>query len=95
MSDGIETYDRHDPPEVECITVTMRRDENGEAVYTPRCASWLSLLPDEVVAQVCAYAAAACDVMAESFDPNVHRDADAPAPVIRLVTDKPKDDDDD
>lgn len=87
-----ETYDRDDPPEVAAVTVFMRRDADGLPVYVPRCCDWVSLLPEVAAAQVCAYAAAACDKLAETFDPDVHRDDDAPAPVIQLVTDKGDDD---
>ena len=90
---AFETYDRDDPPEVAAVTVFMRRDTDGLPVYTPRAADWVSLLPDGAAAEVCAHAAAACDMLAETFDPDVNKTA--PAPVIRLADHQPEGDGDD
>ena len=90
---GFETYDRDDPPEVAAVTIFMRRDADGLPVYTPRCMDWVSLLPEEAAAQVCAYAAAACDKLAESLDPDVNRDEGEAAPVISLAAEREERDD--
>lgn len=88
-----ETFDRDDRPEVPGVTVFLRRDADGAPVYVPRAAAWVSLLPDESAAQVCAYAAAACDKLAETLDPDVHREDAEPAPVISLAAHREEPDD--
>ena len=80
-------------PLVELARVMVRRDDDGELVYSAQANDWLMLLSAAEIATMLAMGAQALDLLAESFDPDVTKTE--PAPVLALVPrDKTEGDDD-
>ena len=71
-------------PLVEVARVMVRRDDDGECVYSAQCADWLALFGPVEIAAMLSTAASAVDLLAESFDPDVNKGE--PAPVLTLAS---------
>ena len=65
---------------VEVCRVMVRRDDDGECVYSAQANDWLTLFGPADIAAMLSTAASAVDLLAESFDPDVNKGD--PAPVL-------------
>ena len=79
---------------VEVCRVMVRRDDDGEAVYSAQAADWLTLFGPVDIAAMLSTAASAVDLLAESFDPDVNKGEPAPVLTLASVT-QPEEGDDD
>ena len=65
-------------PLVEVCRVMVRRDDDGECVYSAQAHDWLTLFGPADIAAMLSMAASAVDLLAESFDPAVNKGEPAP-----------------
>ena len=68
-------------PLVEVCRVMVRRDDDGECVYSAQAHDWLMLFGPADIAAMLSMAASAVDLLAESFDPAAANKGE-PAPVL-------------
>ena len=68
---------------VEVCRVMVRRDDDGECVYSAQAHDWLTLFGPADIAAMLSTAASAVDLLAESFDPDVNKGE--PAPVLAFA----------
>ena len=79
---------------VEVCRVMVRRDDDGECVYSAQANDWLTLFGPADIAAMLSTAASAVDLLAESFDPDVNKGE--PAPVLAFARpSQPEETDDD
>ena len=80
---------------VEVCRVMVRRDDDGECVYSAQANDWLTLFGPADIAAMLSMAASAVDLLAESFDPAAANKGE-PAPVLAFARPpQPEETDDD